>query len=123
MSAQDTGSFLSMTFASALVQVKRSFDKFMQQQMDSIKEARVPRKSKCGILPYILNFEEFAKNTEAVFKTERRADLDKWYTRIVDAMFESLAQHSVQHHKTPADVIKMGKKNYGLCSRGEKSGW
>lgn len=109
MAAQDTGSFLSMTFASALVQVKRSFDKFMQMQMDSIKEAKPPRRSKCGILPYVGNFEEFAKNTETVFKTDRRADLDKWYTRIVDVMLDSIALHSVQHHKTPADVIKMGK--------------
>lgn len=108
MTAQDTGSFLSMTFASALVQVKRSFDKFMQMQVDSIKDAKIPRRSKCGILPYILNFEEFAKNTEAVFKTERRADLDKWYTRLVDSMLENIALHSNQHHKTPADVIKMG---------------
>lgn len=109
MAAQDTGSFLSMTFASALVQVKRSFDKFMQMQMDSIKEAKPPRRSKCGILPYINNFEEFAKNTETVFKTDRRADLDKWYTRIVDVMLESITIHSAQHNKTPADVIKMGK--------------
>lgn len=29
MSAQDTGSFLSMTFANALVQAKRNFDRFM----------------------------------------------------------------------------------------------
>lgn len=108
MSAQDTGSFLSMTFASALIHVKRSFDKFMQMQVDSIKETKLPRRSKCGILPYVLNFEEFARNTEGVFKTERRADLDKWYTRVVDVMLESIPLHAVQHHKTPAEVIKMG---------------
>lgn len=110
MSAQDTGSFLSMTFASALVQVKRSFDRFMQSQMDSIKDSKVPRRSKCGILPYVHNFEEFATCTEAVFKGERRADLDKWHTRLVDTILESIVAHSVQHHKTPSDVIKM--ENY-----------
>lgn len=110
MSAQDTGSFLSMTFASALVQVKRSFDRFMQLQMDSIKDAKMPRKSKCGILPYVSNFEEFATCTEVVFKGERRADLDKWYTRLVDTMLDSIVAHSAQHHKTPTDVIKM--ENY-----------
>lgn len=41
MSANDTGSFLSMTFASALVQVKRSFDRFMQSQLKSIEDTKV----------------------------------------------------------------------------------
>jgi len=57
MSAQDTGSFLSMSFASALVQVKRNFDRFMQAQVRSIEETRPNRKSKCGILPFVDNFE------------------------------------------------------------------
>jgi len=57
MSAQDTGSFLSMSFASALVQVKRNFDRFMQAQLKSIEETKVNRKSKCGLLPYVANFE------------------------------------------------------------------
>jgi hypothetical protein len=57
MSAQDTGSFLSMSFASALVQVKRNFDRFMQAQLKSIEDTKVNRKSKCGLLPYVANFE------------------------------------------------------------------
>jgi len=56
MSAQDTHSFLSMTFASALVQVKRNFDRFMQQQLQSIKEAKLPKRSK-AILPYVNNLK------------------------------------------------------------------
>lgn len=82
----------------------------MQLQVDSIRDAKPPRRSKCGILPYVHNFEEFASCTEAVFRGERRADLDKWYTRVVDTMLDSIAAHSVQHHKTPSDVIKM--ENY-----------
>lgn len=57
MSAQDTGSFLSMSFASALVQVKRNFDRFMQAQLRSIEEIRPNRKGTCGILPFVENFE------------------------------------------------------------------
>lgn len=57
MSAQDTGSFLSMTFGSVLVQVKRSYDRYMQAQYKSIQDAKVNRKSKCGILPFVANFE------------------------------------------------------------------
>ncbi|KAJ9582030.1 hypothetical protein L9F63_003613 [Diploptera punctata] len=108
MSAQDTGSFLSMSFASALVQVKRNFDRFMQAQLKSIEETKVNRKSKCGILPFVANFEDFAKTAEAIFKnTDRRTDLDKWYTKLVGAMFEAIPKCAAEHHKTPQEVVKM----------------
>lgn len=108
MSAQDAHSFLSMTFASALVQVKRNFDKFMQIQLQSIQEAKIPKRSKCGLLPYVENFEEFASTAEKIFKkSERRTDLDKWYVKIVETIFQYINQHSLEHPKTPNQVIKM----------------
>lgn len=111
MTAQDSQSFLSMTYASALVQVKRNFDKFMQLQLQSIEEAKVPKRSKCGLLCYVENFEEFATLTEKIFKkSERRTDLDKWYVRLVEAIFNGINQLSVEHPKTPSQVVKM--ENY-----------
>lgn len=111
MSAQDTGSFLSMTFASALIQVKRAFDKFMQAQLQSILcDTKVNRRNKCGILPYVENFEPFARIAEKIFKnSDRKVDLEKWYTKLVNTMFEAIVIHSRDHHKTPQEVIKMGK--------------
>lgn len=111
MTAQDSQSFLSMTYASALVQVKRNFDKFMQLQLQSIEEAKVPKRSKCGLVCYVENFEEFATLTENIFrKSERRTDLDKWYVRLVEAIFQGINQLSVEHPKTPSQVVKM--ENY-----------
>jgi exocyst complex component 1 len=111
MTAQDSQSFLSMTYASALVQVKRSFDKFMQLQLQSIEEAKVPKRSKCGLLCFVENFEEFTSLTESIFrKSERRTDLEKWYVRIVDAIFNAINQLSNEHPKTPSQVVKM--ENY-----------
>ncbi|XP_076297981.1 exocyst complex component Sec3 [Lasioglossum baleicum] len=109
MSAQDTGSFLSMTFASALIQVKRSFDKFMQTQSQAIlSDTKVNRRNKCGILSYVEHFEHFAKTAEKIFKnSDRKVDLEKWYTKLVSAMFEAIVIHSREHHKTPPEVIKM----------------
>lgn len=116
MSAQDTGSFLSMTFASALVQAKRAFDKFMQMQQQSILEAKVNRRNKCGILPYIENFGPFAKTAENIFKnSDRKIDLEKWYTKLISTMFEAIVSHSTEHHKTPPEVIKMGEYNTRGC--------
>ncbi|XP_011497897.1 PREDICTED: exocyst complex component 1 [Ceratosolen solmsi marchali] len=108
MSAQDTGSFLSMTFASALVQAKRAFDKFMQMQQQSVLDTKINRRNKCGILPYVENFGLFAKTAENIFKnSDRKIDLEKWYTKLIATMFEAIISHSTEHHKTPPEVVKM----------------
>lgn len=109
MSAQDTGSFLSMTFASSLIQVKRAFDKYMKAQLQSILcDTKINRKNKCGILPYVEHFEPFARTVERIFKnSDRKVDLEKWYTKLVGTMFEAIVTHSREHHKTPQEVIKM----------------
>ena len=57
LSAADTGSFLSVAFGSSLVQMKRAFDRFFQTQLRSIEDAKQPRRSKCGVLPFVANFE------------------------------------------------------------------
>lgn len=108
MSTQDVHSFLSMTIASTLIQVKRNFDKFMNIQLQSIREAKPPRRSKCGLLPYVENFEEFTRTSENIFKTStRRTDLDKWYVIIVETIFEYIPQNAIDHSKTPHQVVKM----------------
>lgn len=99
---------MSMSFASALVQVKRNFDKFMALQCQSVRDAKVPKRSKCGLLPYVENFEEFARTAERIFlKSERRVDLEKWYMKLIDTIFEVLPVHAAEHPKTPRQVINM----------------
>lgn len=117
MSAQS--SFLSNTFASLLIQVKRSLDRFMQMQIDSIKECKLPRRSKCGILSYVTNLEEFATNADVLLKSDRRADLEKWYTRLVDTMLEYINVHAGEHNKTPSQVVKMGEYLIPCCKNGQ----
>ncbi|XP_050532723.1 exocyst complex component 1 isoform X2 [Daktulosphaira vitifoliae] len=108
MSANDTGSFLSMTYGSALVHVKRNYDKLMNAHLKSIQDIRIAKKSKCGILPFVANFEYFAKTAEQIFKeTDRRTDLDKWYVKLISAMFDTIILVSNEHPKTPAEVIRM----------------
>lgn len=107
MSAQS--SFLSNTFASELIEVKRSLDQFMLTQIDSVKDCRLPRKSKLGILPYVSNLEIFATNAECLLKSDRAADLEKWYTRLVYTIIEYIAVHAADQ-KSPSQVIKM--ENY-----------
>lgn len=97
-----------MTFASSLVQVKRNFDKFMMAQCQSVRDAKVPKRSKCGLLPYVDNFEELARTAERIFlKSERRVDLEKWYMKLIDTIFEMIPVHAADHPKTPRQVINM----------------
>lgn len=108
LSAQDTGSFLAISLGTVLVQVKRNFDKFMQLQLRSIEEAKAPRRSKCAILPFIQNFEKFVETTESIFRnSERRSDLEKWYSILVTEMMVSITRLSREHSKTPSEVVKM----------------
>ena len=90
LSAQDTGSFLAITLGLVLVKIKRNFDRFMEAQKRSIEEARAPRRNKCGILAFVSNFEKFSDTTETIFKSsERRSDLEKWYTSLVMEMVKT----------------------------------
>ncbi|XP_037820540.1 exocyst complex component 1 [Lucilia sericata] len=119
MSAQDTHSFLSMTFASVLVHVKRNFDRFMQQQLQSIRDAKMPKRSKCGILPYVENFEYFSQTTEDFFrKSTRRTDGEK-YIQLINAIFEGINTHAKDHPKTPLQVVRMENYHhmYSLLAR------
>ncbi|XP_013100310.2 exocyst complex component 1 [Stomoxys calcitrans] len=119
MSAQDTHSFLSMTFASVLVQVKRNFDRFMQQQLQSIRDAKLPKRSKCGILPYVENFEYFSQTTEDFFrKSTRRTDMEK-YIQLINAIFEGINMNAKEHPKTPLQVVRMENYHhmYSLLAR------
>ena len=73
--------------------------------------ARAPKKNKCGILPFISNFEGFVNTTEGIFRqSERRSDLEKWYSTFVTEMYSTVVRISREHTKTPAEVIKM--ENY-----------
>ena len=120
LTTKDTGSFLAISLGTVLVSIKRNFDKFMQLQLRSIEEARAPSRNKCGILPFIANFERFVTTTEAIFRSsERRVDLEKWYGQLVAAMITAIARISFQHARTPADCIKMENYHhlYALLSR------
>ncbi|KAI1278056.1 Exocyst complex component 1 [Halotydeus destructor] len=110
--AQDAGSFLSKIYGSTLIVVKRNFDEYMKQQQKSIEDAKVPKKPKCGVFPFIKKFENLAKQAENIFRKEsaRRADIDRWYVQLVRAMFESIDKLSSEHYKTPAEMVRV--ENY-----------
>ncbi|KAH6919680.1 hypothetical protein HPB50_029333 [Hyalomma asiaticum] len=116
MSSQDTGFFLSMAFGTVVVQAKRNFDRYMADKVRALEEAKPPKRFKCGLLPFLNHFEELAKQAEAILRqVERRADLDKWYTRLVRAMLDAIGCVALEHKRTPPEVVRL-ENVHQLCT-------
>lgn len=57
-------------------------------QIRQMEEVKISKKSKVGILPFVVGFEEFAELAETIFRNaERRGDLDKAYVKLIRAVF------------------------------------
>ena len=76
----------------------------------AILESKVPRKSgKCGILPCVLEFASFAERVERILMgSDRRADIDKAYKNLTDALFSTIDRLAEEHPKTPRNVVLFG---------------
>ncbi|KAK2556010.1 Exocyst complex component 1 [Acropora cervicornis] len=83
-------------------------DNFLKKQIEDMK---IQKTKKCGILPFVTKFEEFAVISESVFKnSERRADLDKAYHHLIRVVFANVERMAEEHQKTPRAVVMM--ENY-----------
>ncbi|XP_055895283.1 exocyst complex component 1-like isoform X2 [Biomphalaria glabrata] len=106
--SQDMGSYIGKTFGNCLIKVKRNFDRYIDSMMQTIKETKVSKKSKCGIISFVNHFEEFTTLAEIIFRgSERHADLDKAYTKVVAVIFDQIERVALEHQKTPPEVVRM----------------
>ncbi|GFS06267.1 exocyst complex component 1 [Elysia marginata] len=105
---QDMGSYLGKTFGNCLIKVKRNFDKYIDTMMQAVRETKVSKKTRCGIISFVHNFEDFTNLAEAIFRgSDRHADLDKAYTKLVGVVFEQIVRVANEHQKTPKEVVLM----------------
>lgn len=108
LKAENTSTYIGMIFGSVLVQEKRSFDRLMNSYVQAINDSRLPRKAKPGILAFVTDFEDFAAMAESIFgNSARRSDLEKWYVRMLNAVFDGIVRLSGESGKTPGEVIRM----------------
>lgn len=109
---EDKSSFLAKIYGNVLINVKRNFDRFMNSQLNEIEQAKITKKPKCGIFPFLKRFQVFAEQAESIYKTSgaRRTDIDKWYKILIAKMFEQITNLAKQHHKTPEEMIAL--ENY-----------
>jgi hypothetical protein len=79
------------------------------EKSKQILDVKFPRGSKCGILPCVRVFEDFAERAERIVMAEdRRTELDKAYQFLIETLFQSVERAALEHPKTPCDVIKFG---------------
>jgi len=61
-------------------------------KVDAVQEAHIGKNKKCGILPFVQDFEDFVELAESIFRdSERRTDIDKAYKTLIEAVFEASA--------------------------------
>lgn len=108
LKAENTSTYIGMIFGTVLVQEKRSFDRLMNSYVQAINDSRLPRKAKPGILAFVTDFEDFAVMAESIFgNSARRSDLEKWYVRMLNAVFDGIIRLSGESSKTPGEVVRM----------------
>lgn len=73
---------------------------------------KVPKGGKCGILNCVTMFGEFAERAESIIMGgDRRSELDKAYTVLIDSVFTTIERVAKEHAKTPPNVIRFGQTN------------
>lgn len=102
--------FLQQIYGEITIMVKRNFDNFMEQQVNTIKEFKPMKQAKCGVLSIVKDFENFATEVEGLFeKTKaRRPELDRWYPELVTELFRVI--DTIEHKSLPTEMIRL--ENY-----------
>lgn len=112
LSDNNSHSFLSQIYGKVLARVKRNFDNFMEQQIQTIRDLKAPKQSKCGVLSVVKNFEQFTRQVESLLRSTgaRRADIDRWYVELVKELFRTI--DSIEHSRTPTEMIRVENYKY-----------
>jgi len=108
---QSDGSFLTKILGRSLVEVKRNFDSFVENKIRTYREWVLPHGKKCGILPFVHDYENFLELSENIFRdSTRRSNIDKAYKDIMQAVLASIEAVAQQSDKTPSSVVEF--QNY-----------
>ena len=67
---EKTQTFLGKLLGHALVTVKRSFDRFINEHIEEIQERSIKPTKKQGILWFVKDFEQLANLAETIFEKE-----------------------------------------------------
>ena len=55
-------------------------------------------------------FKEFSNAAEMIFKgSDRRSDIDRVYSKLLQVMFDNIERISMEHDKIPPEIIMFGR--------------
>jgi hypothetical protein len=97
---------------------KDKCDEYVNLIKESVKEHRVNRKEKIGVLKYISFFEEFVKEAEICWEPIKKDMYEKLciiYQSIVNEIYNGIETIANESQKTPAEVVKF--QNYHQLNR------
>ncbi|KAF6779408.1 hypothetical protein AHF37_01198 [Paragonimus kellicotti] len=110
-SEKDHAAFIAYFLARLTMATKRSFNRYIERLIQSFKDSKPSKKSRCGVLRIVLNYVDFAECSIAVFsRSKRMVDLERAHGELVRALMAQLEQIAFQSVKTPREVVQL--ENY-----------
>ncbi|XP_051790771.1 exocyst complex component 1-like isoform X2 [Erpetoichthys calabaricus] len=86
--------------------VESTEDESEEAQRKDIENAKIAKKAKVGVLPFVSRLQEFLILTENVFRNaEEPRDLNDAYCKLITATFNTIENLSSQSLKTPSQVV------------------
>ncbi|KAF8562138.1 hypothetical protein P879_07136 [Paragonimus westermani] len=111
LAEKDHAAFITYFLARLTMATKRSFNRYIERLIQSFKDSKPSKKSRCGVLRIVLNYVDFAECSIAVFsRSKRMVDLERAHGELVRALMAQLEQIAFQSVKTPREVVQL--ENY-----------
>ncbi|KAG5445025.1 Exocyst complex component 1, variant 2 [Clonorchis sinensis] len=103
--------FSSQYMVRMVMTSKRAFNRHIERMIQSFKESKPSKRSRCGVLQIVRDYVEFAERSISVFsRSTRLVDLERAHGELVRTMMTQLEQIASQSVKTPREVVQL--ENY-----------
>lgn len=116
--SHNNSQFMHQPLVSLLRTAKQKCDEYVRHFMDLIKDYKVNRREKIGLLKYVVYFEELMKEAEKCWEPIKADMYEKLciiYQTIVNEIYKGIENISNESQKTPPDVIRF--QNYHQMHR------
>lgn len=97
------------------IETKRAFNRLVERLIISFKTSKACKKVRCGVLPMVRTYIEFAECSMTVFaKSSRLVDLERAHRELVRCLMTEIDRVASRSVKTPGEVVQL--ENYHrLC--------
>jgi len=116
--SHNNSQFMHQPLVSLLRAAKLKCDEFVKHLTEGVRECKVNRREKIGLLRYVLYFEELMKEAEKCWEPIKADMYEKLciiYQLIVNEIYKGIETVSNDSQKTPPDVIRF--QNYHQMHR------